>query len=284
MAIERVFIVGSGMMGSSIAQVAAEAEYSVTMMDIKEEFIGKGLASIEKSLGRKIKKGDIQESDKETIMSRIHTTLEVKDAQCADLVIEAVPEFLELKLNTFKELDRICQEHAILGSNTSTLPISAIAAATKRPSQVIGIHFMNPVPVIKGVEIIPSRHTSTEVLEASNSFVRSLGKEPCIAKDYGGFIVSRLVDALLNEAIRCLMDGNEAEEIDKAMRLCCNFPIGPLELCDLVGAEIVFHGLETLRDEFGERFQPAPLLSSMIRSGDLGRKTGHGFYDYTQKS
>ncbi len=142
---------------------------------------------------------------------------------------------------------------------------------------------MNPVPVMKGVEIIPGRHTSSEVVEISNSFVRSLDKEPCNAKDYGGFIVSRLVDALMNEAIRCVMDGNEPQEVDKAMRFCCNFPIGPLELCDLAGADIVLHGLETLEAEFGERFRPAPLLKSLVRSGDLGRKTGHGFYDYTQK-
>lgn len=283
MVIKNVFVIGSGVMGNGIAQVTAEADYDVTMMDIKEEFINKALASIQKSLDRKIKKGGIQEDDKEKIMSRIRITLEIKDAQDADLVIEAIPEVLELKLNTFKELDQICPEHTILASNTSALPISAIAAATKRQSKVIGIHFMNPVPVIKGIEIIPGRHTSNETLEMITDFVKSLDKEPCNAKDYGGFIVSRLVDALINEAIRCIMDGNKAEEVDKAMRLCCNFPIGPLELCDLAGADIVLHGLETMHTEFGERFRPAPLLLSMVRSGDLGRKTGRGFYDYTQK-
>lgn len=283
MVIENVFIMGAGVMGNGIAQVTAEAGYIVTMMDIKKEIIEKGLASIDKSLNRKIKKGDIQEKDKKDIMSRIGTTFEIEDAKHADLVIEAIPEVLELKLDTFQQLDSICPEHTILASNTSALPINAITAATKRQSKVIGIHFMNPVPAIKGVEIIPGRYTSTEVLETSKSFVRSLGKEPCEAKDYGGFIVSRLVDVLINEAVHCLADGNKAEEIDKAMKLCCNFPIGPLELCDLAGADIVLHGLETLQAEFGERFRPAPLLKSMVRSGELGRKTGHGFYDYTPK-
>lgn len=283
MTISNVFVVGAGTMGNGIAQIIAESGYNVTMMDVKEEIINKALASIQKSLDRRIKKGDIQESDKNTIISRIKTTVELKDARSADLIIEAVPEILELKLKTFRELDQICQEHAILASNTSALPISAIAAATKRKPQVIGIHFMNPVPVIKGVEIIVGRHTSPEVLEASKAFVKSLNREPCEAKDYGGFIVSRLIDALINEAIYCYMDGNKPEEIDKAMRLCCNLPIGPLELADLAGVDIVFHGIETMHAEFGDRFRPAPLLKSMFRSGDLGRKTGRGFYDYTQK-
>ena len=283
MAIKSVFIMGAGVMGSGIAQVSAEAGYTVTLMDIKEEFISKSLASIEKSLDRKIKKGTIQESDKANAMSRIKTTVDLNDAKDADLVIECAPEELEFKKNAFKELDRICPDKTILATNTSALPISAIAAATKRPEKVIGIHFMNPVPLMKGVEVIPGRHTSDEVLETGKSFVKSLDKEPCEAKDYPGFIVSRLVDTLMNEAIRCVMDGNKPEEVDKAMRLCCNFPIGPLELCDLAGADIVLHGTETMYAEFGERLRPAELLRSMVRAGDLGRKTGRGFYDYTQQ-
>jgi 3-hydroxybutyryl-CoA dehydrogenase len=282
-AIKNVFVLGAGVMGSGIVQVSAEAGYNVTMADIKDEFISKGLASIEKSLDRKVKKETIQESDKASALSRIKTTLDMKDAKGADLVIEAAPEELELKRNVFKQLDEICPEQTILATNTSALPISAIAAATRRPEKVIGIHFMNPVPVMKGVEIIPGMQTSEDVLEASKAFVTSLDKEPCEAKDYPGFIVSRLVDVLMNEAIRCVMDGNKPEEVDKAMRLCCNFPIGPLELCDLAGADIVLHGTETMYAEFGERLMPAPLLRSMVRAGNLGRKTGRGFYDYTQK-
>ncbi len=283
MAIKNIFVLGAGAMGNGIVQVSAEAGYNVTMSDIKDEFIKKGLASIEKNLDRKIKKGTIQESDKAEAMSRIKTTLDMKDAGDADMVIEAAPEELELKKNIFKQLDEICKDSAILGTNTSSLPIGSIAAATRRPEKVIGIHFMNPVPVMKGVEVIPGRHTSDEVLKAAKEYVKSLDKEPCEARDYAGFIVSRLVDALMNEAILCVMDGNKPEEVDKAVKLCLNHPMGPLELCDLAGADIVLHGLETMYAEFGERLMPAPLLKNIVRSGDLGRKTGRGFYDYTQQ-
>jgi len=281
--IKRVFVMGAGTMGSGIAQVSAEAGYEVTMMDVEGEFISKALAAIERSLDRRVKKGIIQEDGKQKTMLRIKTTVDINDARDADLVIEAIPEALELKTRAFMELDRICQEHTILASNTSALPIGAMAAVTKRPEKFIGIHFMNPVPVIKGVEVIPGKYTSGETMEASVQFVKSLSKEPCEARDYAGFVVSRLVDALMNEAILCVMDGNKPEEVDKAMKLCCNFPMGPFELCDLAGADIVLHGLETLHREFGERLRPAPLLLSQVRSGDLGRKTGRGFHDYTPK-
>ena len=284
MEIRKVFVMGSGAMGNGIAQVTAQSGYSVTMEDISEEFIKKGLTSIDKSLSRVVKKGSITEQDKTNIMSRISTTTDLTSAKDADLVIEAIPEDLELKLNAFKELDSICGEHTIFASNTSTLPISTMAAATKRRSKFIGIHFMNPVPVMKGVEVIRGRYTSDETFQTCKSFIESLGKEACEAKDYAGFVASRLVDVLMNEAILCVMDGNKPEEVDKVMRLCCNFPMGPLELCDLAGADIVLHGLETMQKEFGERLKPSPLLRSMVRSGDLGRKTGKGFYDYTQKA
>jgi 3-hydroxybutyryl-CoA dehydrogenase len=282
-AINKVFVIGAGTMGNGIAQVSAQAGYDVVMSDIKDEFIQKGMATIEKSLDRSVKKGTLQESDKAAVMARIKTTLDVKDAKDADMVIEAAPEILELKKNIFKQLDEICKADAILATNTSSLPIGEIAAATKRPDKVIGIHFMNPVPVMKGVEVIPGRKTAADVLEASKEYIKKIGKEPCEARDYAGFIVSRLVDALMNEAFYCVMDGNKPEEVDKAVKFCLNHPMGPLELCDLAGADVVMHGLETMYEEFGERLMPAPLLKNMVRSGDLGRKTGRGFYDYTQK-
>ncbi len=200
MAIKKVFVIGAGTMGNGIAQVSAQAGYDVVMSDIKDEFIKKGLAAIEKSLDRLVKKGTMPEGEKTTIMSRIKTTVDNKDAKDADMVIEAAPEILDLKKSIFKQLDEICKPDAILATNTSSLPIGEIAAATKRPAKVIGIHFMNPVPVMKGVEVIPGRHTAADVLEASKEYVKKIGKEPCEARDYAGFIVSRLVDALMNEA------------------------------------------------------------------------------------
>jgi 3-hydroxybutyryl-CoA dehydrogenase len=283
MAIQKVFVIGAGTMGNGIAQVSAQAGYDVTMSDIKDEFIQKGMATIEKSLDRLVKRETITEKDKAIILSRIKTTVDNKDAKDADIVIEAAPEILDLKKNIFKQLEDICKADAILATNTSSLPIGEIAAATKTPGRVIGIHFMNPVPVMKGVEVIPGRNTSPETLEAAKEYVKKIGKEPCEARDYAGFIVSRLVDALMNEAFWCVMDGNKPEEVDKAIKLCLNHPMGPLELCDLAGADVVLHGLETMYDEFGERLMPSPLLKNMVRSGDLGRKTGKGFYDYTQK-
>jgi 3-hydroxybutyryl-CoA dehydrogenase len=283
MEINKVFVIGAGTMGNGIAQVSAQAGYNVTMSDIKDEFIQKGMASIEKSLDRLVKKETIKESDKAAILARIKTTVDNKDAKDADLVIEAAPEILDLKKNIFKQLEEICKPDAILATNTSSLPIGEIAAAIGTPGRFIGIHFMNPVPVMRGVEVIPGRNTSAEVIEVAKEYVKKIGKEPCEARDYAGFIVSRLVDALMNEAFWCVMDGNKPEEVDKAVKLCLNHPMGPLELCDLAGADTVLHGLETMYAEFGERLMPAPLLKNLVRSGDLGRKTGRGFYDYTQK-
>jgi len=270
-------------MGNGIAQVTAQAGYEVIMSDIKEEFVKKGMDTISKSLDRGVKKGTMTEADKAAILGRIKTTTDNKDAKDADMVIEAAPEILDLKKNIFKTLDEICRKDCILATNTSSLPVGEIATATKNPERFIGIHFMNPVPVMKGVEVIPGRKTSAATLDAAKEYIKKIGKESCEARDYAGFIVSRLVDALMNEAFWCVMDGNKPEEVDKAIKFCLNHPMGPLELCDLAGADTVLHGLETMYGEFGERLMPAPILKNMVRSGDLGRKTGKGFYDYTQK-
>ncbi len=284
--IRQVFVMGAGAMGSGIAQVAAQCGYEVTLMDINQDIIKKGMAAIDKSLSRSVQKGTMTELDKAKIISRIGSATDINAAKNADLVIEAIPEVLQLKIDAFKKLDAICPEHTILASNTSALPISAMAAVTspKRQPQVIGIHFMNPVPLMKGVEIIRGRHTSNDTFQVTKTFVESLGKEPAEAVDYAGFVLSRIIDAMMNEAFYCVMDGNKPEDVDKIMRTCANFPMGPLELCDLVGADIVLHGIETMNKEFGDRIRPAPLLQSMVRSGDLGRKTGRGFYDYTKKA
>jgi len=284
MEIKKIGVAGmTGAMGTGIVQVCAQSGYQVLGSSRNTEHLNKALASITSSLTRAVEKGRVTQQDKDATLSRIKGTTDVNDFRDCDLVIESVVEDIDVKKKLFAELDKICPERTILATNTSALPISDIATATKREPKVIGIHFMNPVPVMKGVEIIPGRHTSDEVLEASKAFVKSLGKESCEARDYPGFIVSRLVDALMNEAIRCVMDGNKPEEVDKAMKLCCNHPIGPLELCDLAGADVVLHGTETMYAEFGERLLPAPLLKAMVRAGDLGRKAGRGFYDYTKK-
>lgn len=283
MEIKKIFVIGAGQMGNGIAQVSAQAGYEVIMSDIKDEFVQKGMDTISKSLDRGVKKGTMTEAQKAEIMARIKTTTNNADAKDADLVVEAAPEILDLKKSIFKALDAVCKPDAILATNTSSLPVGELATAVKDPSRFIGIHFMNPVPVMKGVEVIPGRKTSAATLEASKEYVKKIGKEPCEARDYAGFIVSRLVDALMNEAFWCVMDGNKPEEVDKAVKLCLNHPMGPLELCDLAGADTVLHGLETMYGEFGERLMPAPLLKNMVRSGDYGRKSGKGFYDYTQK-
>ncbi|MHB8105150.1 MAG: 3-hydroxyacyl-CoA dehydrogenase family protein, partial [Dehalococcoidales bacterium] len=245
MAIKKVFVIGAGQMGNGIAQVTAQAGYDVTMSDIKDEFIQKGMDTIGKSLDRSVKKGTMTEAEKAAIIARIKTTTDNKNASDADLVIEAAPEILDLKKSIFKQLDAVCKADAILATNTSSLPIGELAASTKNPKRVIGIHFMNPVPVMKGVEVIVGKQTAPETLTAAKEYVVKIGKEPCEAQDHAGFIVSRLVDAIMNEAFWCLMDGNKPEEVDKAVKLCLNHPMGPLELCDLAGADTVLHGLET---------------------------------------
>jgi 3-hydroxybutyryl-CoA dehydrogenase len=282
-AINKVFVIGAGQMGNGIAQVTAQAGYDVMMSDIKDEFIQKGMATIDGSLSRLVKKGTLQESDKAAIIARIKTTTDNKDAKDADLVIEAAPEILDLKKSIFKQLDEICRPDAILATNTSSLPISEIATVTKNPGRFIGIHFMNPVPVMKGVEVIVGKQTAPATVEIAKEYIKKIGKEACEAQDHAGFIVSRLVDALMNEAFWCLMDGNKPEEVDKAVKFCLNHPMGPLELCDLAGADTVLHGLETMHAEFGDRLKPAPILQDLVKKGNLGRKTGKGWYDYTQK-
>jgi 3-hydroxybutyryl-CoA dehydrogenase len=281
MEIKRIFIQGAGTMGSGIAQVSAQAGFEVFMMDLSMELIQKGMNSIEKSLQRGIDKGKMKIEEKSVILSRIKPVTDIKEAKGADIAIEAVFEDLEIKKKVFKALDEVCPPHAILASNTSALPVAAMASATKKPDKVLGLHFMNPVPIMRGVEIIRAMTTSDETMAIGRDYLKRLGKEIVEAVDYAGFIVSRVLDAMLNEAVRCVMDGNKPEEIDRAMKICTNFPMGPLELIDLAGVDIVLHGLETMEKDFGDRYHPAPLLRQMVRAGHLGRKAGKGFYNYT---
>lgn len=281
MNIKRVFVQGAGTMGSGIAQISAQSGFDIILMDLSKELVQKGMNTIDKSLQRSVDKGKMKAEEKTAILSRIKPVTDIKEAEGVDLVIEAVFENLEMKKKVFKELDAICPPHTILASNTSALPIAAMAAATKRSDKVLGLHFMNPVPVMRGVEIIRAITTSDETMAIGREFLQKLGKVVVEAVDYAGFIVSRVLDAMLNEAVRCVMDGNKPEEVDKAMKICTNFPMGPFELIDLAGVDIVLHGLETMEKDFGDRYHPAPLLRQMLRAGHLGRKSRKGFYNYT---
>ncbi|MFZ5648319.1 MAG: 3-hydroxyacyl-CoA dehydrogenase family protein [Bacillota bacterium] len=281
MYIKKVAVVGAGTMGSGIAQVCAASGYEVRLTDVSGGMLEKALANIEKSLARFVSKNKISSDDMKAALSRLYTTTDLVEAvKDVDLVIEAVFEDLEIKKEIFKKIDEHAPRDALLASNTSSLPIAAIAAVTRRPDKVIGLHFMNPVPLMKGVEVIRARLSSDKAVAAGVQFVKSLDKIPAEAVDYAGFIVSRVLDVMLNEAVYCVMDGNKPEEIDKAMKVCTNFPMGPLELIDLAGADILLHVMECLNKEFGDKYRPAPLLVQMVRAGQLGRKTGQGFYSY----
>ena len=268
-------------MGSAISQVVATGGYEVAMVARRRESLERGLQSIGASLDRFIRKGALSLGEKDQILRRIRPTTEMEEISEADLVIEAIPEQLILKLEVFGKLDSLCRQGAILGSTTSSIPITVIAASTRRPERVIGIHFMNPAPIMKGVELIRGRLTADETVRICIEFTRRLNKHPVVALDYAGFITSRLLSAYLNEAALAVSHGNSPEDVDEAMVFCMNMPMGPCALMDLVGIDIVLHVLEVLEEEFGERFKASPLLKQMVRAGHLGKKTGIGFFKYS---
>ena len=281
MDIKIVAVIGAGAMGSGIAQVTAAAGYQVVLNDISDASLEKGLKGIQKSLDKMASKGKISEADVSTTMGLIKTTTSLEEAcKNADLVIESVFENLELKKKIFADFEKYCKADAILGTNTSALPVTEIASATTRGEKVIGIHFMNPVPMMKGVEVIRGQLTSEDTMESSLNYITKIGKESAIAVDYAGFIVSRILDVMMNEAVKLVQEGNSPEEIDKAMVLCANHPMGPCKLLDLVGAEIAMHGMETMERDFGTEYKPHPLLKKRVMAGLLGAKSGKGFYNY----
>lgn len=283
MTIKKVMVIGAGQMGSGIAQVFAASGYDVILNDVSEQALEKGISSISKNLGRQVDKGRMSNEDKEGILSRLNTSITLEDAATVDLVVEAIIENMDIKTKVFKQLDAIAPAHAILASNTSSLPITEIAAVTNRPEQVIGMHFMNPVPVMKLVEIIRGLATSDAVFETIKSAAESLNKTAVEVNDFPGFVSNRILMPMINEAIYTLYEGvASVEAIDEVMKLGMNHPMGPLTLADFIGLDTCLYIMETLHEGFGDdKYRPCPLLRKYVKAGWLGKKTGKGFYTYS---
>ena len=281
MEIKKVCVVGAGMMGNGIAQVLAQAGYETAMVDVKQEILDRGLNTIKDSLSRFVKKETLNQDEMDKIVARIHTSTDLKGAaKDADYVVEAVFERADVKLPIFEQLEEACPKHTILASNTSGIPISLLASATKRPDKVIGMHFMNPVPVMRGIEVVKSLLTSEETIKVSLDLAKSLGKETAVVKDSPGFVTNRIIPLVLNEGAK-LLEENLAtiEDMDKICRLAFNWPMGPFELADLVGIDVAVDLMEGIYQQTGwERYKPAPLLKRMVETGYTGRKVGKGFY------
>ncbi len=282
MSIKTIGIVGAGTMGSGIAQAGAVSGYKVIMQDISGQQIERGMSGINRSLGKLAEKGKISQENMHQALAAISTTEELNGLSGADIVIEAAVENIELKLEIFSHLHDICDADAILASNTSSLSLTRLAAASGRPDKVVGLHFFNPVPLMKLVEIIRALQTSDETYAAADALTRQLGKAPISVKDSPGFVVNRMLVPMINEAVFLLYEGIAgAEEIDQAMKLGANHPIGPLALADMIGIDVCYFVMEILLNEFGDsKYRPCPLMKQMVNAGRLGRKSGKGFFDY----
>lgn len=283
MSIQNVMVIGAGQMGSGIAQVCAQAGLNVKLNDMKQEAYERGIGTITKNLSRNVEKGRMTEEEKTAVLGRITPSLDLKDAHDVDIVIEAAVENMAIKHSIFKTLDEVAPKHAILATNTSSLPITEIAAVTNRPEQVIGMHFMNPVPVMKLVEIIRGLATSDDVYKKVEEMTLQLSKTPVEVNDFPGFVANRILMPMINEAIFTLQEGVATKEaIDDIMKLGMNHPMGPLELADFIGLDTCLYIMEVLHEGFGDsKYRPSPLLRQYVKAGWLGKKTGRGFYEYT---
>ena len=283
MQIAQLGIIGAGTMGSGIAQVAATCGLSVVVQDLSADYVDRGLASIGKNLDRLVQKEKISGDDKEQISGRIRGVTALQDLADADLIIEAATENIDVKIALFKELNEVSKTDAILASNTSSLSLTRLAAESGRPEKVVGMHFFNPVPIMKLVEIIRALQTAEETYNAVHELARALGKNPISVKDSPGFVVNRMLVPMINEAVFTLYEGlASAEEIDAAMKLGANHPIGPLALADMIGVDVCLYVMEILLNEFGDsKYRPCPLLKQMVDAGYLGRKSGRGFFNYS---
>jgi 3-hydroxybutyryl-CoA dehydrogenase len=281
MKVEKIGVIGCGIMGSGIAQVCAQSGYQVFVSDVSNELIAKGLKSIDSFLIRSVSKGKLSSQDKEAILSRIKGTTHINDFSGCDLIIEAVPEVLEIKKDTFRQLDQVCPEHTILASNTSVLSVTDLAAVTKRPGKVLGMHFANPVPLMRSLEMVRTIATSDETVAIAKAVGERLGKKVIVVKDQAGFVANRILTPFLLNAIRMVEDGCPKEDIDALVTEGLGHPMGPLALLDLIGIDTVFRGSSAIYEELKDpQYNPPTLMRKMVAMGWHGRKTGKGFYEY----